>query len=78
MRALSSALTGLVARGLAAASGGHSPSDSAHFRRFETVLEQHYAGRWSVSDYGGVVGDANAPQPRHASARGRHGRPPHP
>jgi AraC family transcriptional activator of pobA len=51
LRALSAALIGLVARELAGASRGGSAADSGLFRRFEALLEGHYAERWSVSDY---------------------------
>jgi AraC family transcriptional activator of pobA len=52
LRALSSALIGLVARELAA--GGRtpgSPAKSGLFVRFEALLEQHFLQHWTVSDY---------------------------
>jgi AraC family transcriptional activator of pobA len=56
LRALSAALIGLVARELAGAgASGGGPGDSDHFRRFEALIEQHYAERWSVSDYAAAL-----------------------
>jgi AraC family transcriptional regulator, transcriptional activator of pobA len=51
LRALSAALIGLVAREVANATGERGSADSGLFRRFEMLIEQHYARRWSVSDY---------------------------
>lgn len=55
LRALSAALIGLVARDMA----GHTTADKAAatslFRRFETLLDQHFLDHWSVADYAGAV-----------------------
>ncbi|MFB6464852.1 helix-turn-helix domain-containing protein [Bradyrhizobium tunisiense] len=51
LRALSSAMTGLVARALTSESGGNGTVESSLFRRFEALLEQHHLERWSVADY---------------------------
>lgn len=51
LRALSSAMMGLVARALASESGGSGTAQSGLFRRFEGLLEQHHLDRWSVADY---------------------------
>lgn len=51
LRALSAALLGLVARELATESSAHSAGSTDLFRRFETLLEQHFLEHWSVSDY---------------------------
>jgi AraC family transcriptional activator of pobA len=51
LRALSSAMMGLVARALASESGGGGPAQTGLFRRFEALLEQHHLERWSVADY---------------------------
>ena len=52
LRALSAALIGLVARGMA---GQQNPPDDVSkadlFRRFEALLEQHFLEHWTVSDY---------------------------
>ncbi len=56
LRGLSSALIGLVARELAVdggAPGGLAKSDL--FRRFETLLEQHFLQHWTVSDYAAAL-----------------------
>lgn len=51
LRALSTAVIGLVARQLAGQSHGSSTTESDLFRRFEALLEQHHLQRWSVADY---------------------------
>lgn len=51
LRALSSAMIGLVARALMSESGGNGTVESSLFRRFEALLEQHHLERWSVADY---------------------------
>lgn len=51
LRALSASLIGLVARELARSRGDNAAADSELFRRFEALLEQHHAERWSVSRY---------------------------
>ncbi|WP_028134686.1 helix-turn-helix domain-containing protein [Bradyrhizobium japonicum] len=51
LRALSSAMIGLVARALTSESGGNNAVESGLFRRFEALLEQHHLERWSVADY---------------------------
>ncbi|MDD1532434.1 MULTISPECIES: helix-turn-helix domain-containing protein [unclassified Bradyrhizobium] len=51
LRALSSAMIGLVARALTSESGGNGTVESGLFRRFEALLEQHHLERWSVADY---------------------------
>ena len=56
LRALSSALIGLVARELAA--GGRMPGSRAKsdlFQRFEALLEQHFLQHWTVSDYAAAL-----------------------
>lgn len=64
LRALSSALIGLVARELAGSGtmpGG--PVTSGIFARFEALLEQHFLEHWSVSDYAAAL----AVTPTHLS-----------
>lgn len=51
LRALSAALIGLVARELADETAASGAADSAVFRRFEALLDEHYPKRWSVADY---------------------------
>jgi AraC family transcriptional regulator, transcriptional activator of pobA len=51
LRSLSAALIGLVARQLADGVHGSGPDDSRLFRRFEALIEQRHAQRWTVSDY---------------------------
>ena len=51
LRALSSAMIGLVARALTSDGGGGNTVESSLFRRFEALLEQHHLERWSVADY---------------------------
>ncbi len=51
LRALSSAMMGLVARALQGESRGSGTAQTGLFRRFETLLEQHHLQRWSVADY---------------------------
>jgi AraC family transcriptional activator of pobA len=56
LRALSAALIGLVAREMAAS--GRMPGGMAKpdiFRRFETLLEQHFLQHWTVSDYAAAL-----------------------
>ena len=51
LRALSSAMIGLVARALTSDGGGGNTVESSLFRLFESLLEQHHLERWSVADY---------------------------
>ena len=51
LRALSTAIIGLVARQLADQTHGSSTTESDLFRRFEALLEQHHLQRWNVADY---------------------------
>ena len=51
LRALSSAMMGLVARALQGESRGSVTAQTGLFRRFEALLEQHHLQRWSVADY---------------------------
>lgn len=56
LRALSSALVGLVARELAESSLTlQSAVDSQLVRRFEELLEEHLRERWSVSQYAAAL-----------------------
>jgi AraC family transcriptional activator of pobA len=55
LRALSTAVIGLVARELARESHATSTAESDLFRRFEALLEQHHLERWSVADYAGAL-----------------------
>lgn len=55
LRALSAAVIGLVARELARQSPGNGMTESALFRRFEALIEQHHLERWSVADYAGAL-----------------------
>jgi AraC family transcriptional activator of pobA len=51
LRALSSALIGLVARELALKTHEGTGADPELFRRFEALLETRHRERWSVADY---------------------------
>jgi AraC family transcriptional activator of pobA len=56
LRALSAGLIGLVAREMTAS--GRMPGGMAKpdiFRRFETLLEQHFLQHWTVSDYAAAL-----------------------
>ncbi len=56
LRALSSALVGLVAREMAEEQGApDGPATTDLFRRFETLLEQHFLAHWTVSDYAAAL-----------------------
>lgn len=51
LRALSSALIGLVARDMADQTSTDSAASTDLFHRFETLLEQHFLKHWAVADY---------------------------
>jgi AraC family transcriptional activator of pobA len=51
LRALTSALLGLVARELANDTVAQKAGHTELFRQFETLLEQHFVQHWSVADY---------------------------
>lgn len=51
LRALTSALLGLVARELTDETATESAGSSDLFRRFESLLEQHFVEHWSVAGY---------------------------
>jgi AraC family transcriptional activator of pobA len=56
LRALSSALLGLVARSLAEGPLGEpQPASSELVRQFETLVEKHYIQHWSVAQYAGQL-----------------------
>jgi len=55
LRALTSALLGLVARELADKTAADSAGTTDLFRRFEALLEQHYLEHWSVADYAATL-----------------------
>lgn len=54
LRALTSALLGLVARELADTTAESSGATNL-FRRFEALLEQHFLEHWSVADYAATL-----------------------
>src|SRR3569833_3750810 len=55
LRALTSALLGLVARELAGETAAERAGNSDLFRRFEALLEQYFLEHWSVSDYAAAL-----------------------
>ncbi len=57
LRAMSATLVGLLARQLAGGgdAGGAGAAESALFRRFERLIEEHHPRRWSVSDYAAAL-----------------------
>jgi len=55
LRALSAALLGLVARELAGETTAESAGGHQLFRRFETLLEQHFLDHWAVADYAAAL-----------------------
>ena len=55
LRALTSALLGLVARELADRTAAESTGTSDLFHRFEALLEQHFLEHWSVADYAATL-----------------------
>lgn len=55
LRALTAALLGLVARELADAQMPDTASGTDLFRRFESLLEQHFLEHWSVADYAAAL-----------------------
>jgi AraC family transcriptional activator of pobA len=63
LRALSAALLGLVARELADETTAESAGSNRLFRRFETLLEQHFLKHWAVADYAAAL----AVTPTHLS-----------
>ena len=63
LRALSAALLGLAARELADETMAGSAGSNQMFRRFETLLEQHFLEHWSVADYAAAL----AVTPTHLS-----------
>jgi AraC family transcriptional regulator, transcriptional activator of pobA len=63
LRALSAALLGLVARELADETTAESAGSHQLFRRFETLLEQHFLAHWAVADYAAAL----AVTPTHLS-----------
>jgi AraC family transcriptional regulator, transcriptional activator of pobA len=63
LRALSAALLGLVARELADEMTAESAGSNRLFRRFETLLEQHFLEHWAVADYAAAL----AVTPTHLS-----------
>jgi AraC family transcriptional activator of pobA len=55
LRALTSALLGLVARELADETGAEAAGSTDLFRRFEALLAQHFLEHWSVADYAATL-----------------------
>ncbi|WP_407159522.1 helix-turn-helix domain-containing protein [Bradyrhizobium sp. STM 3557] len=55
LRSLTSALLGLVARELADKTAADSTGATDLFRRFETLLEQHFLEHWAVADYAATL-----------------------
>jgi AraC family transcriptional activator of pobA len=55
LRALTSALLGLVARELADQTAAKTAGSTDLFRRFEALLEQHFLKHWSVADYAATL-----------------------
>jgi AraC family transcriptional activator of pobA len=55
LRAMTSALLGLVARELAEATAAERAGSTDSFRRFEALLEQHFLKHWSVADYAATL-----------------------
>jgi AraC family transcriptional activator of pobA len=55
LRALTSALLGLVARELADETMAESAGSTDLFRRFEALLEQHFLEHWLVADYAATL-----------------------
>jgi AraC family transcriptional activator of pobA len=55
LRALTSALLGLVARELADQTAAKTAGSTDLFRRFEALLEQHFLEHWSVADYAATL-----------------------
>jgi AraC family transcriptional activator of pobA len=55
LRALSSALIGLVARTLANGRAPDAVAQADLFRRFEALLERHFLEHWSVSHYAAAL-----------------------
>lgn len=51
LRARVALLAGLVARAIADGAPGASPAESTLQRRFESLVENHYAEHWSVARY---------------------------
>lgn len=55
LRALSSALIGLVARDMSVQTTSDGAASTGLFRRFETLLEQHFLDHWTVADYAAAL-----------------------
>ncbi|MFZ2100402.1 MAG: helix-turn-helix domain-containing protein [Oricola sp.] len=57
LRALTGVLLGHVARSLSQHGlAAESTADSGIFRRFETLIEEHFLDRWPVADYASALG----------------------
>jgi AraC family transcriptional activator of pobA len=56
LRARVALLAALVARAIAQAAPGETPSESTLQRRFEALVETHYAAHWPVADYAARLG----------------------